>query len=68
MLSRPKVGATVQCWYAKQTRAWRPLHGIVGTVEVVGSGPGPRNHGVRIGDQMFVVPAGNLRYPPETVR
>ncbi|HNI74764.1 MAG TPA: hypothetical protein PLX65_14760, partial [Accumulibacter sp.] len=61
MLRCPKQGQQAQCWYAKQTRAWRPLHGLIGIVEVVGRGPGPRNHGVLIGGLLYTVPAGNLR-------
>lgn len=65
MMSRPRIGQTVQCWYAKKTRTHRPLHGRIGTVEIVASGPGPRNHGVRVDGLMHVIPAGNLRLPPD---
>lgn len=63
MLSSPKVGQLVQCWYAKKFAHLWPYHGKVGVVRIVGRGPGPRNHGVEIEGQLVVVPAGNLRVP-----
>lgn len=66
MLSHPKEGQQVQCWYAEKTRAWRPLHGRIGIVVIVGKPTrgAPRNHGVLIGEQLYVIPAGNLRSAP----
>lgn len=60
MLVYPKVGEFVQVCYAD---ANMPLHGLCGFVEIVGRGPGPRNHLVRIGDRKYAIPCGNLRRP-----
>ena len=65
MLSSPRLGQRVQVWYRSELRDAMPLHGLQGIVEVVGRGR-PRNHGVRIGRELYTVPAGNLRLPPET--
>lgn len=62
MISNPKAGQQVQCWYAQRfARLW-PFHGAVGVVKIVGRGR-PRSHGVLIGGVIVVVPAGNLRPP-----
>lgn len=60
MISCPRVGQSVQVWYRWESRPYRPLHGLVGTVAVASRGR-PRNHGVVIGGVLQVVPAGNLR-------
>jgi hypothetical protein len=64
MLSRPKLGQRVQVHYAREYARWMPLHGRVGVVAVVGTGR-PRNHGVEIDGEVYVLPAGNLRPAPE---
>ncbi|MFP4141490.1 MAG: hypothetical protein ACLFVH_13195 [Phycisphaerae bacterium] len=72
MLSHPRIGQRVQVWYAVKPRRkggiakadLMPLHGQFGVVRVVATGPGPRNHGVEIGGELYVVPRGNLRRPP----
>ena len=61
MLVYPKVGTPVQIWYKRSLAAWFPLHGRVGVVRVVAKGKGPRNHGVLVDGQLYVVPCGNLR-------
>lgn len=67
MISNPKVGQLVQCWYSTKKRKDKkpipvsPLHGKVGYVKVVGTGK-PRNHVVNLlGIGAVVVPCGNLR-------
>jgi hypothetical protein len=57
MVSSPKIGQEVQLWYKDRSM---PMHGKVGVVVVAGRGR-PRNHGVRVGGAVVVVPAGNLR-------
>lgn len=59
MVSSPKVGQRVQCWYRDRTM---PLHGLIGVVRIAGRGR-PRNHGVEVGGVLVVIPAGNLRPP-----
>jgi hypothetical protein len=60
MLSRPRIGQAVRLHYAARKRKGAPHHGSLGTVVVVARGPGPRNHGVRIGGEIVVVPCGQL--------
>ena len=60
MLSNPKRGQRVQCWYAKKFAHLWPYHGMFGVVVIVGRGK-PRNHGVSIAGTAVAVPAGNLR-------
>lgn len=60
MLSNPRVGQTVQVWYAARRRSVMHLHGKIGRVEIV-SRKRPRNHGMRVDGILWVVPAGNLR-------
>ena len=62
MISNPRMGQMVQCWY--RVRAM-PLHGKIGTVEIVSQGK-PRNHGVRIDGVLYVIPCGNLRMETKT--
>ena len=72
MMLNPRLGQRVQVWYKCRSM---PLHGKVGTVTVACRGTprkcrvmifgklrgGPRNHGVTIDGQLYVVPCGNLR-------
>ena len=60
MLSSPRIGTAVQCWYAAPARPARPLHGLTGVVVTVSRGR-PRNHGVLIDGRVYAVPCGNLR-------
>lgn len=62
MIVHPKPGATVQIWYAKRYAHTMPLHGKLGTVEIVVKGK-IKNHGIRIDGRLYAVPCGNLRYP-----
>ncbi len=61
MIRSPRIGQHVQVWYRASKRGVATYHGRVGTVVVVGRGPGPRNHGVLVGGDLVIVPAGNLR-------
>jgi len=65
MICNPQQGQRVQVWYRPDLRALMPLHGRIGVVEIVGR-KRPRNHGVRVGPQLHVIPCGNLR--PESVQ
>ena len=56
----PHIGQQVQIWYRKKLRDSMPLHGKSGPVTVASRGK-PRNHGVVIDGQCYVVPCGNLR-------
>lgn len=61
MLTNPRPGDRVQLWYGERwRRACGHLHGRKGVVEIASRGK-PRNHGVRVGGELVVVPAGNLR-------
>ncbi len=60
MVSSPRPGQRVQCWYASRFAHLWLYHGRVGVVRVVGKGR-PRSHGVELGGVVVVVPAGNLR-------
>lgn len=60
MISNPRKGQSVQLWYALRRRPVAPLHGLLGTVEVVGRGR-PRNHGIVVSGVLYVVPCGQLR-------
>lgn len=59
VVSNPRPGARVRIRYRAGVRDRMPWHDAVGTVEIVGRRR-PRNHGVRIGAVLVVVPAGNL--------
>lgn len=61
MMANPKVGQRVQVWYRKSLALTMPLHGKVGTVEVVIPNKRVKNHGVRIDGKLYAVPCGNLR-------
>lgn len=61
MIVHPRIGQLVQLWY-RQRENVSPFHGELGRVVIRSSGPGPRNHGVKLlGDTLAVVPCGNLR-------
>lgn len=64
MMSNPRKGQTVQLWYGPRWRPHCPYHGAIGVVVRIGRGPGPRNHGIRVGGRFVVVPCGNLRKVP----
>jgi len=63
MIVNPRKGMTVQIWYNKRVAPTMHLHGKIGTVTIVSRGK-PRNHGITIDGQMWVVPCGNIRVPP----
>ena len=60
MIFHPRAGNRVCIHYAKRAARVMPHHGMAGVVCVATSGPGPRNVGVQIGNQIIVVPRGNL--------
>lgn len=69
MIRRPRPGQIVQVHYAKHYASQMPHHGRIGVVQIVSSGPGPRNHGIRFDDGRFAaIPAGNLRPPDQSRR
>lgn len=59
MLANPKPGDLVRVQYRKALHPLAPLQGAVGVVAVVSKGK-PRNHGVRVGDRLHVIPCGHL--------
>lgn len=59
MLANPRLGTQVQIWYNKRIAPVMPLHGKIGTVVIVSKGR-PRNHGVLVDGQMYVIPCGNI--------
>jgi len=59
MLRNATVGQAVWLRYRSALRAVAGLHGAAGRVEIAGRGR-PRNHGVRVGSRLVVVPAGHL--------
>ena len=61
MIVHPSIGQRVQCWYRESARKLVTTHGKTGVVKIVARGPGPRNHGVEIDGELFIVPCGNLR-------
>lgn len=65
MIATPALGQPVQVWYRAGVRDIMPLHGKTGVV-VIRSHGRPRNHAVRIGGRVYVVPCGNLRQPLDT--
>jgi len=62
MLTAPKIGQRVMIWYRAGLREVMPLHGRTGTVVMRSTGK-PRNHGIEIDGQVYVVPCGNVRKP-----
>lgn len=65
MISNPRKGQRVQVWYNKRIAPVMPLHGKVGTVEIVCKARRCRNHGVVVDGQLYAVPCGNLRLVKE---
>lgn len=66
MIYHPKLGQSVEVWYGAKKRRHASAqrirwHAHSGIVVIVPRGPGPRNVGVRFGDEIVVVPRGNLR-------
>lgn len=59
MLTNPRQGQLVRLRYGPKYRSMARYHDQVGVVIIVGKGK-PRNHGVMIGDEVVIVPAGNL--------
>lgn len=64
MIYQPKPGQQVQVWYEKKAAALMPLHGQLGRVVAASRGPGPRNAKIDAGGAQYIVPRGNLRWPP----
>lgn len=60
MISNPKIGQNVVCWYRKSHK--NKYHGKSGVVIIRSSGK-PRNHAVDVGGVVVVVPCGNLQSP-----
>jgi len=63
VIFHPKFGQQVRIHYAKRGALFMPYHGQTGVVRIVANGRGvrgPRNVGVQVGDQLVVVPRGNL--------
>lgn len=60
MVASPRPGQCVRVWYRVGVRDIMPLHGKTGTVVTRSRGK-PRNHAVRIGGKVYVVPCGNLQ-------
>lgn len=63
MIRSPTPGQPVRVWYNPKAAPRFPLHGAIGTVEIVSPGK-PRNHGIRVGGTLYAVPAGNLQPVP----
>lgn len=62
MVSRPKRGQRVIVRYKKSLKAWFPLEGQIGTVEIVCLAQRCRNHGILIQGKLYAIPCGNLFY------
>lgn len=61
MIWRPRKGQSVELRYRKSVRELIPYHGCLGTIVIVGIGPGPINSLVELTDGRKVcVPRGNL--------
>ena len=56
MIFHPRLGQRVRIHYAKGTAGIMPYHGKRGVVCTIALGPGPRNAGVMIGDELVFVP------------
>jgi hypothetical protein len=59
MLSFPRIGQTVRVRYNPRISQWMPLQDATGVVRIHSSRR-PRNHGIEIAGQLYVIPAGNL--------
>ena len=65
MIRAPRPGQRVRLHYARRAAASMPHHGALGSVRLVGRGPGPRNALVDLdGGGAVVVPRGNLQVAP----
>ena len=64
MICNPRLGSTVQVWYAQRAARHMPYHARLGTVKIVSRGK-PRNHGIEIDGQIIAIPCGNIRRAPE---
>ena len=60
MITHPQIGQRVRLRYRRQLRRLAPYHDAQGVVIVRARGPGPKNHGVRIGADLVCVPCGHL--------
>lgn len=60
MMRYPKPGQSVQVRYRAALRSIASHHGDVGIVLCSASGRKTRNHLVRIGRELTVIPSGNL--------
>ena len=60
MILHPRPNQKVRIHYAEKWRSVLPWHGRIGTVAIIGRGPGPRNVGVEIYKKIIVFPRGNL--------
>jgi len=69
MMANPRAGQRVRIRYAARKRRFMPLplHDKVGTVVIVGKGK-PRNHGVEIDGELYVIPCGQLMKDPPPAR
>lgn len=63
MMTNPRQGQRVRCWYRKAVCHLFPLHGQIGTVVYASRGK-PRNHCVEVDGVRYSVPCGNLRWVP----
>jgi hypothetical protein len=61
VIVNPRIGSSVLLRYRKSMRPFARLHDRVGIVRIVSRGPGPRNHGIEVDGQTYVVPCGQLR-------
>lgn len=60
MICNPRIGQTVQLWYADKWRPWVTIHGLIGTVVKRSNGK-PRNHMIEVEGRLVIVPCGNIR-------
>ena len=61
MIRSPIVGDLVRVHYNPQVAKIAPHHGQLGVIRQTSKGPGPRNVGIQIGRDTFVVlPLGNI--------
>ena len=60
MIVHPRIGQCVRLRYRLSLRRVAPYHDRTGIVVARSNGPGPRNHLVRIGEDLVVVPCGHL--------
>ena len=66
MLSNPRENQIVQAWYAVPKRPIARFHGLTGVIVTPGHGT-PRNHLVRFGGELAIIPGGQLRIEPTTM-